>query len=742
MSTPSRFFLGHGENLITGVSPSSGPPNKDYPYDFDEACDRLSGMVGAAVADFESLPALAKPAGQVVGQLTIHPRGLAKSYHPGELLRDFDLRQVGSRRVDMIPEKDTSLSGVTMESTELYVAGEIKDFLRLSAALASHLPGTKEDRRSVVRLLESFTAPTTADRTIFEGRDPSPGDHPFETVLHLSKDAFEKAIAQGFSSFARTLGVDLPARKSFQVGGLKFVPIMATVAEVEELTKFAFLRVVRPMPRLRSVGALSRSNPMPTAKPSPLPSVVPGAEKIRVAVFDGGLEEDTVLQPYATSHEPPGIGPAEPGLASHGFDVTSALLFGSLEPGKSSPSPGFHIDHYRVLDEYSKDDPFELYDVLDRIQTVLHDRKPEYVNLSLGPALPADDHDIHAWTAVLDEYAAQSEALITVAAGNTGEHAWPESRVQVPGDAVNMLCVGAADTRKGGWTTAPYSSFGPGRRPGVIKPDLVGFGGTGMEPFIVYDRNGSGTVAATAGTSFASPLMLRTAATIRSRFGSYVRPLAAKALLINSSDPGSERSKSGWGRASEDIDAITICGDGMVRVLYQGKLSPSKTVRARIPIPHRELQGNVKITATLCYLSPTNPEDPTSYTTAGIDVTFRPDLTKNPQGKRHPDTASFFRNSDYDSEADLRKGAYKWETVMHSEVTKRGSSLVQPCFDIHYIARDGGGKANSAAPIPYAMVITVTSTKTSDLYERVVREYQGLLAEIQPLSRVEVAISE
>jgi hypothetical protein len=742
MSAPSRFFLGRGENLITGVSPSSGPVTKDYPYDFDEACSRLSDMVGGAVAEFESLPTLARPAGQVVGQLTIHPRGLARSYHPGDLLRDFGLRQIGSRRIDMVPEKDTVLDGEVMESAELYVAGALDDFQRLSSSLARHLPGIKDDRHNIVRLLESFAAPDPAKRTVLEGYGQLPDGHAFETVLHLSKGAFEGAVARGFNSFAQALGVEIPDRKAFQVGGLKFVPIVASAAEVEELAKFAFLRVVRPMPRLRSVGTLSRSNPLPAAQPSPLPRPSPDAKKLRVAVFDGGLEDGTLLAPYATSHEVEGIGPAEAELVSHGFDVTSALLFGSLEPGTAPPAPEFHIDHYRVLDTDSKDDPFELYDVLARVQSVLEEEKPKFVNLSLGPALPADDHDIHAWTAVLDEYAADSGALITVAAGNTGTRAWPESRVQVPGDAVNMLCVGAADTRKGGWAAASYSSFGPGRRPGVIKPDLLAFGGTVTEPFIVYDRNGSGHVAATAGTSFASPLMLKTAATIRSRFGSYVGPLAAKALLINSSEPGSERNTAGWGRAAENIDAITVCGDGMVRVLYQGELHPSKTVRARIPIPHHELQGNVTITATLCYLSPTDPEDPTSYTRAGIDVTFRPDVTKNPKGKKHPETASFFRNSDYDSEADLRKAAYKWETVMHSAVSKRGRSLIQPCFDIHYIAREGGGKAAAATPIPYAMVITVTSARTSDLYERVVREYQGVLAEVQPLVQVQLQVEE
>lgn len=742
MSTPSRFFLGKGENLISAVSPASGPPNKDYPYDFEEACDRLSGMVEAAIVELEALPSLARPAGQVVGQLIVHPRGLARSYHPGDLLRDFGLRQVGSRRIDVVPDKDTTSVGQVMESTELYVAGAIDDFKRLRDSLGRRLPGIKHDRHQVVRLLESFAAPNPTERTLLEGGSRSSGEHAFETVLHLSKGTFEATVAQGFAAYAQAIGIDIPSRKSFQVGGLTFLPLIANTSEVEELAKFAFLRTVRLMPRLRSVGALSRSNPMPAAMPSPLPPAAASAKELRVAVFDGGLRESSVLEPFASSHEVDCIGRPEGELVSHGFDVTSALLFGSLEPGTTPPAPKFHVDHYRVLDSDSRDDPFELYDVLARIQTVLNSERPQYINLSLGPALPADDHDVHAWTAVLDEYAAQSGALITVAAGNTGSKAWPESRIQVPGDAVNMLCVGAADTRKGSWNAASYSSFGPGRRPGVVKPDLVAFGGTATEPFIVYDPAGQGEVASTAGTSFASPVILRTAATIRSRFGPDVGPLATKALLINSAEPGSDRNGAGWGRASEDIDDITVCGDGTVRVLYQGELYPSKTVRARIPIPHHELKGNVKITATLCYLSPTDPEDPTSYTRAGIDVTFRPDITRKSQGKKHPDTASFFRNSDYDSEADLRKAAYKWETVMHSAVTKRGNGLIQPCFDIHYIAREGGGKPAAAVPIPYAMVVTVVSAQTKDLYERVVREYQGILAEVQPLVQIQLQIEE
>ena len=137
MSTPSRFFLGQGENLISAVQLPSGPPNKTYPYDFDEACQRMESMVGGAVADLSKLPPLARPADQVVAQLTIHPRGLAKSYHPRDLLSGFNLRQVGSRRVDITPEKDTAASSGELEATELYIAGNLGDFEKFGNAFKS-----------------------------------------------------------------------------------------------------------------------------------------------------------------------------------------------------------------------------------------------------------------------------------------------------------------------------------------------------------------------------------------------------------------------------------------------------------------------------------------------------------------------------------------------------------------------------------------------------------------------------
>ncbi len=96
-------------------------------------------------------------------------------------------------------------------------------------------------------------------------------------------------------------------------------------------------------------------------------------------------------------------------------------------------------------------------------------------------------------------------------------------------------------------------------------------------------------------------------------------------------------------------------------------------------------------------------------------------------------TSPFFGKRPYASEAELRADAHKWETVLHENTNKRGSSLSNPVFDIHYNARIGGHDGTQHAPIiRYAMVITVESTHTPDLYDEVLRTYATRLEALVP----------
>jgi hypothetical protein len=267
----------------------------------------------------------------------------------------------------------------------------------------------------------------------------------------------------------------------------------------------------------------------------------------------------------------------------------------------------------------------------------------------------------------------------------------------------------------------------------VVKPDIVAFGGSMAEPFICVGADGNLTT--TCGTSFASPLTMRTAMALHTFFGSQVGPLATKALLIHTADHNetTDLIEVGRGRIKSNLDELTRCGDGEARILYQGTLEPARFVRAAIPLPPNLPAGNVNITATIVYATDVDPSDPGNYTRSGLGVWFRPHRGKFPRsGSTIPKTAPFFQSHDFSTEQELRKDAHKWDTVMHASHSKRAASLDGPVFDIHYNARSGGHNAGDAPKIKYAMVITVHFAKVPDLYEQVLRTYATQLEALTP----------
>ena len=359
-----------------------------------------------------------------------------------------------------------------------------------------------------------------------------------------------------------------------------------------------------------------------------------------MAIFDGGVPEGHPLTEWVTPYEVEGMLPATAELHEHGVAVTSAALFGHIDPKKPIPRLFAAIDHYRVLDEDPHQDLHELYEVLERIEGVLASQEYDFINLSIGPCLPIEDDDVHAWTAVLDDRLARTSTLAAVAVGNDGESdsATGLDRVQVPSDCVNALAVGACDTPETGWLRAPYSSVGPGRSPGLIKPDLVGFGGSVARPFVVLSHELDPKLTTTGGTSFATPSVVRMASGVRAHFGANLNHLAIRSLLVHTAEVSEHDPREvGWGRCAQDLNDIVLCADDEVRVVYQGEISPAKYIRASIPVPPAEIRSLVNLKATICYKSQTDPHHPGNYTRAGLEVTFRPHderFTREPASPR------------------------------------------------------------------------------------------------------------
>jgi hypothetical protein len=413
--------------------------------------------------------------------------------------------------------------------------------------------------------------------------------------------------------------------------------------------------------------------------------------------------------------------------------VTGALLWGSLHAAPGVPYAS--IDHFRVMDIEDHVLPeVHAYRILRRIRDVIESGPHDLYNLCVGPELPVDDDDVHAWTSTLDVLAADGSRLIVAAAGNNGTAPSPLCRIQVPGDGVNCLCVGAADKPGAGWQRAGYSAKGPGRRPGVTKPDVVAFGGSDETPFRVVQRiGGSHALQDDRGTSLAAPLVTRAAAALRSLFSANLQPLTLKCLLIHSADAaGNAAEDVGWGRVAPDNE-LPVCPANTARVIYQGKLPPKQFLRARIPVP-KGLSGYVVITATICYATDVRASDPLNYTNSGVEVAYRPDVTNHPINEEtnkpstYAKTASFFKQGEYATEEERRTRDRKWETVLHARKRVLASKLDEPVFDLHFIPRLGAQDHASPEQIRYAMVISVHAPKHTDIYERVLAEFPQLQA--------------
>lgn len=731
-----NYLIGYGERLTEDVAVGPRFGQQKIVYSGSEARDRLvpsAALLHTAVA---ALPELATPGKRAVAAITMHPQYIARSYFPNRLLRSLDAQVVGSRSVTVTPDRWSRKKPPPDEgahSSMLFVSAPTGAI----AEWADRISTTEGKSLEELRRVETLHLPSTAEKLSRDIPDHSTGT--YEIVLHTSGDAVNRYIIGGFERWCARLQVEPDLKRRISAGGLTFIPLRATHDIIPDLAKFSFLRFARPMPRIRGLRPIvtrSVSTPVPVM----LPDSDPADTSTSAVVFDGGLPGDSELLRWCQYHDGAGVGPATSDLTSHGHTVTSAILFGSLHTPPQAPY--VRVDHYRVLDESSDAGQYELYDVLKRVEDVLYRIEPEFINLSIGPDLPTEDNEVHAWTAVIDEYVARTGALVTVAVGNDGELDWESgnARIQVPSDSVNALGVGAS-ALPGSVIRAPYSCIGPGRSPGVVKPDIVAFGGSDEKPFLVADPDRPGFALELKGTSFASPAALRTALGVRAVLGEVLNPLTLKALLIHCAnyDKAASRNEVGWGTIPADTADIIVCPDGVARVIYQGSIDPAKYVRVRLPLPVEPLVGLVTITATFTFASEVDPQDPSVYTRAGLEVFFRPHNQRYADAdSQHPRAAGFFGGMGDRTEQALRSDAHKWETVLHRSKRFRPSSLRNPVFDVHYLARRSGTSYRGSPKMRYSLVITSEAPRMPDLYDQVLRAYPTQLEALRPIIQIPV----
>lgn len=737
MARKNNFLLGNGEKLTGPVSIPKGGGPKNPPYEPVEAKQRFQERARKISTPVRSLAQEACPGDEAVISITMHPRYVSKSDFPTPLFNALGLRPVGSRITKVKPDKwgiKKHPKGPVL-TEEIFLAGKRSKLLELDTAVK----GLSVDSSAAEHLSHiediSFLTSESKQKNISTGW--------LEVVLH---NQTRVDVLSAFKKYAAEFGAEVDVKRSRKIGGLTFVPVSTTKSSSKEMTQFQFLRIARSMPTLRPIA--------PTLLRSVKETVVLPTDNAlspihRALIFDGGVPASALqkLKQWVTLIEPKNIGPSHPSLEAHGLQVTSAFLFGPIENTKVLRRPVCLVDHVRVLDGAPSTDPY-YYDVLDRILLHIDTDGAKYhlINLSMGPNMPMDDGDVTLWTSALDERFASGKWVVTVAAGNDGkeDHDSGMNRVQPPGDGVNMITVGASDSARFPWNRADYSCIGPGRCPGIVKPDGLAFGGSDKEPFNALAANLE--VEGIQGTSFASPLALRSAAAVKAQLGDSLNSLAIRALMIHTVDKPARPNLSeiGWGRFESNPEQLITCEDHEALVIYQGELPLGEHLRAPIPLPANMPKGMLEITATLLIATEVDPGHPSAYTRSGLTVAFRPNASKFTKSKRGisstAKTLPFFSpgNMYGGAEFELRDDGHKWEPCHHARKRIRAVSLKNPCFDIYNHRRFEGVATDASVAAKYALVVTVKGKIGSDLYNGIVRAYSNVLIPLQPKIRIEI----
>ena len=197
-------------------------------------------------------------------------------------------------------------------------------------------------------------------------------------------------------------------------------------------------------------------------------------------------------------------------------------------------------------------------------------------NLSLNIVQPVELHRYSSHALRLDQIADTHDALLFISAGNLSAHdlrpEWPADSITalmhlasaradgilMPAESVRNVAVAAVnpvgDFSKVDYAPARYSRRGPGLRVGN-KPDLAHVGGYGSNDgklgHGLFSIAPDGTIVDGCGTSYATPLVAKTAAALDHAIEGNVSRETLIALLVHHArrpEPLNDKSLSGAAR--------------------------------------------------------------------------------------------------------------------------------------------------------------------------------------------------
>lgn len=565
---------------------------------------------------------------------------------------------------------------------------------------------------------------------------------------NLAGDSFRMALRIGQST--------LPALVQLVPAGAARSPLPApfdpTLDRHAQLLSF-----LEQHPLVRSISLpakIERSVPVARAALSPRVALsVRDRSRIypRVGVIDGGVSDvvsDWIVGRWAVLDD-------NDIDASHGTFISGLLIAGTqLNSGSViGEVDGVEIYDARVLPTdatfstyYSNLDGF-----FDEVEQAIIDARNRFnvrvFNLSLNVSNPVAPDRYSRWASRLDAFADEHDVIIFISIGNYDNlrSEWPEDPAQalahlaaVRDDTMHMPAESARNAAVGALnpphvppilygTPTSYTRRGPGLR-SLVKPDFAHIGGAGRphvaNGYGLYSLDPTGALTTMCGTSFATPLVAKTAARLDLLVeGGLSRETMLALLIHHARQPELLRSKPlssvarhfiGFGQPPTAAEMLEG-NDHEITLVFATRLPPGKQLIFPFTWPpslarNGSCRGYAKL--TLVSSPPLDARFGAEFVRVNVDAAlqqFNPDKLRW-EGRLRPCYLPA-QSSPYPFEAERIEHEYKWNPVKCFDMRRRGVGKSSDWrLQISYVAR-----ADVEIPengIPFTAVLTIADPDT------------------------------
>jgi hypothetical protein len=477
----------------------------------------------------------------------------------------------------------------------------------------------------------------------------------------------------------------------------------------------------------------------------------------RMGIIDGGISSalsDWVIDRWDVLAD-------EDADPAHGtFIGALAVAGGSLNGVDTCPEPdGIELLDLAVFPTEERADAFPSYypgglpQFFDELSDAVADARARHdvrvFNMSLNIVQPVtpERYSLHAGR--LDRIAEENNAVIFISAGNTTPQdlrpEWPaddtaaltnlalarNDGLLTPGESSRNVTVGALNppTHTGCVPYAPsrFSRRGPGLRSGV-KPDLAHIGGAGTlcpsRGHGLFSILPDGTVVDGCGTSYAAPLVAKTAAVLNHSIeGEVSRETLIGLLVHNASIPQALQSEVlkpvarhlvGFGMPPAATE-ILESGNHEITLVFASRIMPGQQINFRFPWPaslvgqQGQCSGRAKL--TLVSTPPLDPRFGSEFVRVNVNAALQQEQEDDRwKGQLDPLYLPGKRER-HAMEAELIEHDLKWSPVKVFEKTfKRGVGRSSNWrLFVDYLTRAGEEMPDDG--VPFTAILTISDPK-------------------------------